>query len=598
MHELVLGAINAIKNDDSGRIEAYLKHARAYHDAPLLGLSADDYAQIDSQLGERPPHLNLVGPISDSIQAKVAKTIPRPGYITIGGDYPMQRAAKLREQFVNGVLYANNFTDEAPWYVRDAIVWGAGVAKVSDAADPFNKTGRVRIDRTYPWDLWVDRVEAYNRQPRTIYQTRLVDKGVLKRMFKGRDRVIDGSSRAKPGTPGFDSSCQQIEVTEAWHLPSGEGADDGCHVICVSEGILQKRKWTSQRFPFAVLNWVRPLTGFWGHGVVERISPLQAELNEMSEKISDSIYHHATTKVVTDDEDLEVEEMDNDARGQVFKTKPGSRLEVFMPGTVSGEVMNERSSLWSFMFNVSGASEMSVTGRKPAGADSGRALLVLNDQESERFIIQGQAIENWVRRITELVEDAAQRLEKDGYEVEVRAKYRRSRQSKFRKIKWSEVNKHGEEFEIQISPVSAFSQTTAGKFALVEMLMQMNMLDQDEAAQLMDLPDTKAVMDRKLAPIELVLDQIEMIIDEGKKVVPSTMQDLSLCIKIGKGSLLRFELDGAEEERLSLLRDYITSAEAFLRQAAEAQAAEQQQAQPTLQAALPQDPNASQGIAA
>ena len=139
-------------------------------------------------------------------------------------------------------------------------------------------------------------------------------------------------------------------------------------------------------------------------------------------------------------------------------------------------------------------------------------------------------------------------------------------------------------YQLKIFPTSSLPQTPAGKKAAVEGLLQAGLIEKMEAQELLDLPDLEAVTSRNLAPYEIILDQIEQMIDENDPQVADPHQDLVMARKVTTLAYLRAKMDRVPEDRLELMRDFISSIDEIEQREAEASAA------------LPQPPPTGGGV--
>jgi hypothetical protein len=589
LHQRIFDSCEWLRDNDSARRTRFLRYARVYANRELGGLQPLDVAGDARKTTGRgrartingdsaDPRLNVARNMVDSVQAKIAKNRPRATFLTEAGDFTLQQQARRLEQFCAGVSYKQELNKKAPIVFRDGAVFGPGVLKVwGEVASEDKKLGAVKCERVYPWELHVDPLEAYYGAPRSLFHTRLVDRGVLLEMFgddeECRNAILAADVESLDNMPGRDLFAEQLLVVEAWHLPSGPDAKDGRHAIVIEDYTLETEEWTSERFPFAFFTWSEPLVGFWGDSLVGEVEGIQLEINELAMKIQKAMYHHATPKwMVRTGSNVKKTQIDNNEQGVFIEYAGDVKPEMYTHPTVHAEIMVREDKLYQRAYEIAGVSQLSAQSKKPAGLDSGVALAEYNDIESERFVIVGQAWEEFYLDVARLQIEAARQLHEAGYDVEVKAEDRRRRRSFLRKIKWSDVEMDDDAFQLKIFPASSLPQSPAGRKAAVEALFTANLISQPDALALLDFPDLDATLSRQLAPYELVLDQIESILDENHYIAPEPFQDLALCITISQQVYLRAKIDRVPEERLQMLRDFIDAAKG-LEDAAKASAA-------------------------
>lgn len=564
-----------------------LRHAQLYSNSAFRGLNAFQYHEgrrpaSDGNGSPEPDRLsvNVTRNMVDAVQAKITKNRPRVSFLTEGGRFGLQQKARNLEKFVWGVGYKNRMYELGPQVFRDAGVFSYGCAKVfsqvrhPDKSDKKGKpTGFIRYERVFPWEIYVDPVDAVHGRPRSLYQMKLIDKYVLAEMFPKKRMEIMEARMDYLGDDVIDTAADryadQVLVVEAWHLPSGPGAKDGRNVIAISGATLADNSWERDRFPFSFIRWSRPLIGFWGESLVGEVEGINAEINELASKIQTAMYYNAVPRVLVDrSAKVEFSDINNDERG-AFVEYDQIPPTVVAGAPVAAQVFSHFDRLISLAFEVAGVSQLSAQSQKPAGLNSGVALQEFNDIESERFVLRGQDYELFYMDLAELTIQEARSLYELGIDVEVVSQDRRRRRHFLTRIKWSEVNMEDDAFEMKIFPASSLPQTPAGRKAAIESLYGAGLIDKATAQQQLDLPDLEGAMSLELAPYEILMDMIEQIIDDGRFVGPEPYMDLPLGLKVFRNAYLRAKLDRVPERELGLMRKWIQQAEKLMRPPAE-----------------------------
>lgn len=549
---------------DAPRREKYKRLLSHFENRPVGGLDPHEYTQAGSR-DERRKVMNLGRSIVDAVQARVGKNRPKATFVTERGNWGSQRQAKKLDAFCVGILDQSNFygTQGLPLIVRDAAMCGDGIGKVVE--ESANDKGRIRVERVMPWTVLVDPLEGYAGRPRSIYQYHNINRSKLSALYPDA-KNLDRTPCAE--TAAAARQIDEVTIFEAWHLPSFEGAEDGLHVVCVENETLSVRPWSVERFPFFRITWTEPTIGYWGAGLLEDVEGLDADINEMLYQVQQAIWHHSTPKILEPVEG-QIEECawDNDVRGVRVKYSNGAAPSFVTPSPVSPDILRHVEWERATAYNTSGVSEMSATSQKPAGLNSGAALREFNDIESERFIIRGYAIEAAVVMAARCIVDAARRLEEEGSEIAVRAVRRRRRSSFVEKINWADVRMDEDAFVLKVFPTSALPETPAYKMAAIQELFESGLISQEQMRSLLDFPDLEGANDLATAPYEIVLDQLDRILEEGEPELPEPFQKLDLAVNMARNAYLRARIDRVEEDRLEMLRDYITTGEEMLRAA-------------------------------
>lgn len=574
----IWNTVRHLRDEDGARKTALLRFTQLYANRPMQGLGPGEYHRVSQGDDDfQRLRLHLTRSLTEAVQAKIAKNKPKATVLTDGGDFTLQQTAKRLETYLWGQFWRSGLYDMLPQWFTDSAVWGTGVVKVTAPK------GRVEIERVYPWELRVDPIEAYHGQPRSLFHERLIDRGVLRNMFPKKKDVINKAQKAKPDDmTGPDRLADQIPVVEAWHLPSGRDANDGAHRIAIEEdgGLLLKEDWQDERFPFAFLRWAQPPIGFWGDSLAEQVEGMEMEVQELLTKIQTSFYHLATPWLVMEQGADAQWQLDNRLGGVKITVKRNERPPfVQTHQTVGNEVFQHLDWLVRQAREDVGVGEMAATSQKPGGLDSGRALIEMNDIETERFVIRGQAFESGVMDVARLILLASRRAARQGHTVEVQARKNKKngRKTVLEKIDFSDVDMQDDAFQLKMFPASSLPQSPAGRIQAVESLIQSGMLDREEALPLLDFPDVESVVSRKIAPYQLVVEIIEKMLEEGKMVTPEPFMDLDLGVRIMQQAYLDAKVDDVPEDRLELMRRWIQMATNLQQQA---QAVQQAQVAP------------------
>lgn len=574
--EAIWSTVRHLRSEDASRRAELLRFTRLYANKPIRGLGPGEYhkaADDDSEFQRLRMHLTRS--MAEAVQAKIAKNKPKATVLTDGGDFSLQQKAKRLENYLWGQFWQTGLYDLLPQWFVDAAVWGTGVLKVwADGGD-------IRVERTYPWELLVDPVEAYHGSPRSLFHVRLIDRGVLRALFPKKRHVIDKAEKAKPDDmSGPDRLADQLLVAEGWHLPSARGAGDGAHRIAIEQddGMLFKEQWEHTGFPFSFLRWADPPIGFWGDSLAEQVEGMEMEVQELLTKIQASMYHLSNPWIVSEEGSKIDHQVDNRLGGVHVKVGRSERPpHVQTHQTVSNEVFGHLNWLVQQSREDVGVGQMAATGRKPAGLESGRSLLEMNDIETEHFVIRGQAYEGGVMDVGRLIMEASRRIVERGGKVEAKARRTRKngRKHLLERIDFTDVNIEDEAFDLKVFPASSLPQSPAGRIQAVESLIQSGLLDREEALPLLDFPDVESAVNRKLAPYELMIDIIERILEDEELITPEPFMDLDLGKRIMQQAYLEAKLDRVPDERRELMREWIQLADQLTK---DAEAAAQQAA--------------------
>lgn len=559
-HEVVLEVVRRVAERNRARDSALLKAARLYGNLPLFGLSPATSAKaMPRSFGLL--SLNIVRALVLTARSQLLSPRPRPMFLTSGGDWKARNRAKLQSKWCNGVMASCGFDRLAGKVALHSPLFGDGFAKV------FDRGPRVCIELVYPWELLVDPSDAYYGEPRSIYQIRHMDRAVLSALYPSRKKEIEavdrGSDRTMLAFSNKDSLADPIEVTEAWHLPSTEGARDGRHVICCDGATLLDEKWTDSRFPFARFSWGEPSFGYWNQGIAEEVSGIQLEINKTIQTIQEALHLMAVPRVYVEEGSGVTGAQFVNGVGSIIRYR-GRAPQIVVGSAVSPELTAHLDRLWSRAYQLTGISEMAASAMKPAGLTSGRALRIYADQASGRQVDKSQAFQAFYCDTADLVMRASKRVAARHPDWSVT--YHAPGTKIAEKIDWADVDQDLDGFVIKCEPVSALPEQAAGRLAALEELVNAGAIDTPTFMRLAAFPDLESEQSLQQATHDATLQSLEqMAFGSGREVHVEPFDDHALCLRIGAQLYARARADDAPPGRLAKLRQYLVEVQAYLK---------------------------------
>ncbi len=252
--------------------------------------------------------------------------------------------------------------------------------------------------------------------------------------------------------------------------------------------------------------------------------------------------------------------LNNDLRGTVVEYT--GRPPVWMANeAVAPGLMKYLEFLVDQAYNVTGISQLSAQSQTPFASMSGRARLVHENAESQRFLTAQRRYEQAFMDLAERTMEAAEDIDantKGGMEVMFTGK------SYLQPIKYDDIRDPSGIYEIQVYPTSILPSTPAGKLSMVEALEARGYIDPDQAKKLLDFPDLKSEMDFDMAQRELIDDRIQKILDDGEYIAPHPDMDLQMGLERTLKALVHAENRGVPEAILDQLRKFRTALQDLL----------------------------------
>lgn len=554
VHESVWSAVNYIKQNQEMR-HRINNIARKLYENDFWKETASVRNVMDemSDRLNRQVSFNIIKSCVDTARAKIAKTKPRPFFLTDNGDWHLQQKAKKLNRFVLG-LFDNMGGDNG--LVRDSLyrigseVFFDACLSGTGAAKLMIRDGKIVAERFFSDEIIVDSFEGMYRRPRSLHHLKYVDRDVLKAAYPGA-RFASYIDRVT--ADGLSMTQDMIPVIESFHLPSGPKSKDGIRTVTIKTGTLHHTTWDKGYFPVLIQRWnLRPV-GFFGIGLAEELYGLQCEISRTLRSIQLGIRRIAVPRVfrhIADHNDRKLKNIIGEIH--YYNEKP----PIFMtPSAFSAETYNYLEMLYQKAFELCGISQLSAQAQKPAGLDSGAALRNFQDIESERFSDVHLMYENFFTpQATYMSLDFCEELHKAGTDIVVQAKDGVTLQP----IKYSDVRLPQDSFTVRAYPTAFLPTEPSGRLAKVQDLVRIGMYDQEEARELLDFPDLSKINKIKAAPRSSCISYIENIIETGEYMPIEPYQNLELTQTLAQSYYLDGRSNNMPQDRLDLLRRVLT----------------------------------------
>lgn len=575
LYQSVFAYIKMLDTQQSYRQNDNLRYMRLYGNTDFIGVNAYNYMRTESSSAiQNRVTLNVVQNMVDTAVSKLAKNKPRPYFLTDEGDFTLQRRAEKLSQFCEGQFYSTDFYAKANQARTDAAIFGTGAIKI------FIKDGKIECERVFIDEIKLDDSESYYGQPRQMHQCKWIHKDVVSSMFPKYKGAIDAATSDYNQVDADKTrNGDMLLVTESWRLPSGKGAKDGKHAICIQNQTLFAEQYEKDYFPFVFFRWQLKPIGFWGMGLAEQLIGLQLEINKILRTIQISMHLVSVPKIFVEASSKIVSAHLNNKIGGIIKFAGQPPTEGKL-GSIPIELFQHLERLYAKSYEIAGISQLSAQSQKPSGLDSGKALRTFNDLESERFLSVQQRDEQVFLDASKIMIDLSKDIaeQTDNYQVKVPG-------SGFLKtIKWEDVSLEDEQYIMQVFPASALSQTPSARMQEVQELLQAGFIGKEDGMKLLDFPDLKAFYNMANAGVEDIEKQIEDMIEDGVYQSPEPFQNLQYGIVKMQQAYLMYRSQNAPEDRLELLRQWMEDAKRLLDDAAQQVATQQAQAQMQAQA--------------
>ncbi len=540
-----------LKEQQQFRFRQASIHARMYGNLPLAswaGSSINKLATPNNLPVDRPT-FNVVQSCIDTLVSRIGQSKPRPLFLTDNADYKNRNLAKQMNSFINGEMFQCKAHQIGEDILRDAATLGTGCIKIMRSIND-----KVRLERTLLTELFVDSSDAFYGEPRTLYQLKLMDRGVLTEMVPEYKSDIAKAEQAYPDNSADSQKTlsDQVMIVEAWHLPSGPDAKDGRHVIACTAGVLLDEDYDKESFPFVFLPYSPRLVGFWAQGLTEQLTGTQIEINKLLVTISQSISMVGVPRVFVEDGSKVVKAHLNNAIGSIV-TYRGTKPEYTVAPCVPAELYQQLQRLIDYAYQQSGISALAATSQKPAGLDSGEAIRNYDDLQSDRFATLN-------KRYDQLYIDLAYKIIDTAIDIaEATGKYDTVYPNKdgTKEISLPDIGKLKDNpYVLQCYNTSSLPRDPAGRMQKVVEMMQAGLIAPDDGQRLLDFPDLDAQSKLKFAAHERICKQLDDIVESGKYSPPDPFTDISKGLELVTQYYNLYETAKLEESKAEMLRTY------------------------------------------
>lgn len=592
VHTGSTGAFKYLDREQDYHRQRDLHHLRLYSNRLAAAMSGRAFAEF-YPWDESGLRYNVVQAIVDAACAQISTNRPRAMPTTTDADYKIEKRAKKMGQFTDGMFEnLDQYTLLSQQVFLFCAIFGTSHEKVYTLDD------NVAVEVIMRDEIVVDDVEAARGKPRTLYQYKEADPEVVAAEFGLDAGDLRGAALLRDDHLGRHNLYQPISVIESWRLPSKKGGKDGRHVICTSNKTLLDERWDRMHFPFATMHWKLPVYGYNGIGLAEELTPLQIEMNFVTEMGSELLWFSGPETWVQKGSVSDSAWTNQRNRLREFSgTTPPVRLNgsAFPP-----ELMAWINDIFNRGYALSGVSQMQAASQKPAGLNSGEAIKNYNDITSARFLHVGQRWEKFhmdlAKLMTEEARDITKRLKEKGQPgLTILAKSKVG----LEELNFADVDLDRDKFVLQVMPTAYLPTTPAGKLDAIERFGQIDPTIGRYLLDELNFPDLERAVSVANAPVEIIDMCLEAIIDRGEYIAPEPVwgpDTLNNGIIRATLFYMKYQTKKLEAEKQTMLRDWIVACTKLMQPAqppqqpgpTPAQAAQSQQPQPGAAATPPQ----------
>ena len=489
--------IASLKNQSGMRYKKYLRNLRRYYYTPFLNLQNIANANVvgyweQSQVQESElldaPQVNVVKSCIDTLTSKIAQSKVRPYFNAINGTYKDIKLVKQCQHFFDLFFEKQNVNKLVSQAFKDACIFDTGCVWID------NDTNKLK--RLLPHQVYIDNAEFHYDEVTRAY-IELKDYPVsalpdfLKKKFKNE---IKGSKYCDYGI--FYDTEKKIKIYRLGSQP----------LVCVP--------YDCGVIPLVFLFYSEPETARSSQSVVDMLNSIQLQIDFVNARIAEALQlNPALTFFVPSQSNIKVSQLDNRI-GKIVEYDPapsgmGDPISSHTPAFIDASYSAERENLISLAYDMVGVSQLSAQAKKPTGVDSGKALLTLEDVESERFETQLNQV---IRAYVDIARMCISCFPQDEY-ILPRDKYRNA-------LKWGQIANASKMMSIQFSGADSLSKDPSTKLQQLQTLAQAGVIPSTMIARYMEIPDLEGGYSLATNANDAVDTIIDMILDTREIVIP------------------------------------------------------------------------------
>jgi hypothetical protein len=556
-----------LKNFHSARIRQASLYSRLYSGKPLYNyLASTSTLDNSQQMPMGRPTANVVYSNVDTLTSRITQDKPRPVFLTDAGHYKERRLAKELNNFIMGEFYRCKAYEKGAMIFRDAATLGDGFIKV------VRKDDKVDLERILETELLVDFNDAYYGNPRMLIHTKLCDRGIMAQMFpKETDKIYQSLGGTVDQSPqSTDTVSDEFIISEGWHLPSGEGAGDGRHVIVCSEGILLDEPWKRDYFPFAKLSYNPNTVGYFSQGLAEILFPTQMEIYKMLIIASQCIEMVGVPRIVISELSKVLETAFNNNVQSIIKVKTMAEAPQFVNAQSNNpEIYQYIDWLIKNSYQMSGVSMLSAQAEKPAGLNSGEAQREFMNIQDSRFAALQRRYQEFYPELSYMMIDLAAEIaeETGSYTTVFPGK------DGTREVELPKMGKALKDtYVIKCFEESSLPKDPAGRQAKLSEMLAAGEISNQEFRRLSNFPDLEQSDQLALALEERVLHDLDAIVEDGEKGFNPPdefiLDPTDLATTLTVQTINKYAVTDLEESKMQLLYEYFTQVQVLKAKAA------------------------------
>ena len=457
--DLIIKRINALLNSTGTSINKYYRNYALYNQTAIadfrtLNPIAPGVIQNGMKLNADYPSINVIKSCVDSVVSDISTAKPRPFINTVKGSYKTVKIAQQLQIFFDYI-----FSEESVYLkncdaLRDACVFDSGYIYIDETT--------LSVINVRPWNIYTDPNERDKKQVYVVFPNSSIDalpEYVEKELNKSEKGLL------------------HINYGLYYNIKLGVKA------LTINGEVRKIWDFNSKKVPVLRIMYTEPIASDHCLSIADMLVGLQKEINILSRTIALAAKKNpAQTVLLQNASNIAVGELNNEI-GNIIQynaesSSGSSPVTVVTPSFISDQYDAIRSRDIELAYNLVGKSQISASGKKEAGVDSGIAIATLADLQSERFQI---LLNNFINLFTE----EAKLMTELGMGDETLITPSRYEL----KLTWNDVREDYLKMRIEFSSIDALSKDPSERLKQLQGLAQSGVIPASQIPALLEIPD-------------------------------------------------------------------------------------------------------------
>jgi hypothetical protein len=482
-HEFLQSYLDTILQQNNRRFQDYVRYAGVYGNwdsVPLIGSFLA--TGIPYTGGFRRVTFNMTSSMVDTVINQRAAEYGRLMAESVDGDYMQFMMAKMLTQAIRQECELQDVEYKFSGVVRDALLFGRGVATVDkkggyDTGTPARPVFRRQFSPEIVVDPYENVVDGW---PFSFALCRFVSRQSVERKWPQHAGKIS-SAISEPGAYLRVRGDDNIRIDEAW-VPTLDGKT-GRHVICTNGVTLCDEPYDHEEPPFVSLAWQPPIQGWYARGLVDELLGLQMEVNQLLEIIHEAHVSFAHPYMVVEQNSNVNTHHIQDVPARILKyltVKP----EIVSSQMIAPEVYQHLERCYQKGYEIAGINPYVAQAKTLPRLESSKAQRSMQDMNDQRHF-------QFSRQCEEFVEKWAKLFCRVAMECDEENEYatRMPVSSCYPNIKWGDINYELDKYNIKLGTVNPLMGKTAEDLQEIQEAMGLAQLTPTQFRQYMDNPD-------------------------------------------------------------------------------------------------------------